>query len=115
MATKALSSAAVTDAQRPAVRQPRPALPSFHLPALHEDASAVLPHAGGQMFLVMCRSALAGVGAQGRCFGDCNLCYVLSLGFAQAYGYLENSLPSLFLKSRVPTCANCVPATSEPE
>lgn len=61
------------------------------------------------MCLVMCRSALAGVGAQGRCFSDCNLCYVLSLGFARAYGYLENSVPSLFLKNHVPICANCRP------
>lgn len=45
--------------------------------------------------------------AQGRCFSDCNFCYVLSLGFVLACGYAENSLPNLFLQTHMPTWANC--------
>lgn len=59
------------------------------------------------MCLVMCRSVLAGVVAQSKCFSDCNFCYVLSLGFVLACGYVENLLPDFFLQTPMPTCANC--------
>lgn len=66
--------------------QPQPALPSFYLPPPPKDARVVLSLCRRINYLVMGRSVLAGVVAQGRCFSDCSSCYVLSLGFVHCPG-----------------------------